>query len=214
MKSNFHLLVVEDECLVREAICILLAQEKSITVVAQADTGAAAISLARQHQPDVILLDLHLPDQSGVELISALRQQAPSTRILIFTGYAAAHEVNAAFRAGANGYLLKTQMITDLVTAIEQTYHGQAVIDPTVVHILPGRQPRQRQSRATMRLSPSEQNILLLVAQGSSNQEIAHQLALSQSTVQAHISSILHKLHLNNRARNLPSMPYSMVGLR
>jgi NarL family two-component system response regulator LiaR len=201
MKSKLRLLVVEDEFLVREAVCALLEQQEGITLVGQAETAATAIRLARQHQPDVILLDLHLPDQSGVELIRQLRQQVPAARILVFTGYAAAHEVAAVFRAGAAGYLLKTQMITEVVRAIEETDQGQTVIDPTVAHLILGSLTRQRQGRATMLLSTSEQRILPLVAQGCSNQEIANRLALSRATVQAHISSSLHKLRLTNRTQ-------------
>ena len=201
MKSPIRLLLVEDEFLVREAIAVLLEREKGITLVGQADTGTAAIRLARQCQPDVILLDLRLPDKAGVELIGELRQQDAAVRILVFTGYMVPHEVAAAFRAGADGYLLKTQTITELVRAIEQTYQGLTVLDSIVAPIILGRLTRQPQPATPSLLSPCEQDIVSLMAQGLSNQAIANQLALARSTVHCHISNILHKLHLTNRTQ-------------
>src|SRR5262245_57378777 len=126
MDKKIRLLIVEDETIVREAICALLALEEDIMVIGQASNAEMAVRKARLLKPDVILLDLRLPDKSGIAVIEEIAQTDPATRILVLTAYADDNEVAAAFKAGAVGYLLKTQMINDLVCAIRYTYQGQS----------------------------------------------------------------------------------------
>ena len=201
MKPPIRVLLVEDETLVREALRILLEQEESITLVGQAENAEAALHMARLYQPDLILLDLHLPDKSGVVLISELRQQDPSVRILVVTGSLVEHEVASIFRAGAAGYLLKTQTITDLITAIEQICQGQAALHPIAAHSVSRGLSRWPRRKATTPLSRGEQHVLHLVAQGFANKEIATRLALAETTVHVHLTSVLRKLRLKNRTQ-------------
>jgi DNA-binding NarL/FixJ family response regulator len=202
MQNKIRLLLVEDEIIVGEAICALLALEEDIMVVGHAIDAEMAVRKTRLLKPDVVLLDLHLPDQSGITVIEELTQKNPDTRVLILTAYADDNEVTAAFQAGAVGYLLKTQVIGDLVCAIRHAHQGQASIHPTIASIMLRKLNAARPSPATETpVSEAEMRVLLLVAQGLPDKEIARRLRLSQTTVVAHINSIMGKLQLTNRTQ-------------
>jgi DNA-binding NarL/FixJ family response regulator len=201
MQQKIRLMLVEDEAIVNEAICALLEMEESIAVVGKAATAATAVQQAHLLKPDVLLLDLHLPDRPGVEVIVELMGDNPALRILILTAYAADDEVVAAFRAGAVGYILKTQAITELVRAIEQATQGQSVLPPAVAHIMLRQLNRLTEPTGRPALSGVERRVLVLVAQGLTNKEIARHLELSPMTVHAHVSAILSKLNVTNRTQ-------------
>jgi DNA-binding NarL/FixJ family response regulator len=201
MQSKIRIMLVEDEAIVSEAICALLEMEASITIVGRADTAEVAVRKARLLKPDVLLLDMHLPDRSGVEVITELLRDNLAVRIVLLTAYAADEEVVAAFRAGAVGYVLKTQAITDLVRAIKQATQEQSALPSTVAHIILRQINRAGEPTKRTLLSEAEWRVLALVAQGLANKEIARQLMLSRMTVNAHVSTLMGKLKVTNRTQ-------------
>jgi DNA-binding NarL/FixJ family response regulator len=199
---KIRVLVVDDEYIVSEAIAALLEMDAGITVVGHAASAEMCLWKTRSLRPDVVLLDLHLPDKPGVEVIHTLLAENPNLPILILTGYAEDHEVAAALRAGVVGYVLKTQSVSELVGAIKNAQQGRSSIPPQVAKImLKMLQSPQVAPAATEGLSEAEQRILTYVAQGWDNKTIARQLRLAQCTVQVHVSHILSKLHLENRTQ-------------
>jgi DNA-binding NarL/FixJ family response regulator len=202
MDEKIRVLLVEDEAIVSEAICALLALEAKVAVVGQAATGEEAVQQARLLSPDVILLDLHLPDQSGISVIQEVLKHEPDARILILTAYLDHDDVAAALKAGAAGYMLKTQSIAELVQAIANVYQGQPFLHPKAAYIMLRELYHMGgQAEAEHQLSESEKQILVYLAQGLSNKEIAARLGVTTTTIRAHVSSILRKLHLSNRTQ-------------
>jgi DNA-binding NarL/FixJ family response regulator len=201
MQPKIRLMLVEDEAIVGAAICALLEKEEHITIVGRADTAEAAVRKARLLKPDVLLLDLHLPDRSGVEVIEELVPENPAVRVLIFSAYADEREVAAAFRAGAVGYVMKSQAVTDLVQAIEQVTQGLAAMPRVVTDIILRQINHASEHTEDPPLSSVEWRVLVLVAQGFANKDIARHLSLSSHTVNAYVSSILGKLNVMNRTQ-------------
>lgn len=200
--KKIRVLLVDDEEIVRQAIRMMLETEASILVVGEAITAQEAIHKARLLKPDVILLDLRLPDDSGVSVVEALLKQDQSVRILILSAFASDNEVLAAFKAGAQGYVLKTQTIEELVQAIEQVYHGQSALHPLIARmILKELNIPSHQSQVAKSLSEAEIRVLSYVGQGYSNQDIADKLGLRYATVRVYMSNILKKLQLSNRTQ-------------
>jgi NarL family two-component system response regulator LiaR len=203
MDKKIRVLLVDDEFIVAEAIATVLQLEAKIKVVGVAANGVMALQKARTLQPDVILLDLRLPDQPGVELIAELLHEVPTTRIVILTGFADDREVALAFRTGAVGYVLKTQAPHELVQAIENAYLGRSSVPPSVAKIMLHmiNPPKPVATDAVNNLSVAERRVLAYVAQGLENKEIARLLRVSQPTIHAHVSNILTKLKLDNRTQ-------------
>jgi two-component system, NarL family, response regulator LiaR len=202
MEEQIRVLVVEDEKIVGEAIRALLEDEPGIQVIDEATTGDAAVRKARQLKPDVILVDLLLPDKSGVVVIEEILADDPNARILVLTAYSEDHRVTAAFQAGALGYVLKTQASTELVEAIQTAHRGLSALHPSIATKLVRQLKRPNDPPLEEPLlSEPEERVLIGVARGLSNQEIAEELGLSLSTVRTHVSKILSKLHLENRTQ-------------
>jgi DNA-binding NarL/FixJ family response regulator len=202
MEKQIRVLLVEDEAIVCEAICALLANEERITVVGKAMSAEAAVRKAHLLKPDVILLDLQLPDGSGVEVTQAIMAENPDACIVILTGCVDEGMMAAAFKSGAVGYVLKTQDITELVRAIENARQGQMSLHPKVAHMMVNKVGHSlRQYADEIALSEAEMRVLSFVAQGLANKEIAHRLGVSRMTVHVHVSSILSKLRLTNRTQ-------------
>jgi two-component system, NarL family, response regulator LiaR len=202
MDEQIRVLVVEDEKIVGEAIRALLEDAQGIDVVDEAITGEAAIRKARQLKPDVILVDLLLPDKSGVEVIEEILADDPNAHILVLTGFSDDSRVAAAFQAGALGYVLKTQATTELVQAIQTAHQGQSSLHPAIATKLVRQLKRPLESASEDSLiSEPEERVLIGIARGYSNQDIAEELGLSLSTVRTHVSKILSKLHLDNRTQ-------------
>ena len=195
----FH---ADDHPLVREGIRALLATEPDLELVGEADNGADAIRRVQLLQPDVLLLDLKMPQKSGLEVINALKGTSPDTRILVITSFADDDNVFPAIKAGALGYLLKDSSPYDLLHAIRDVYAGNSSLHPIVAHKVLHELSKPPDLPPTEDpLTEREVDILKLVAQGLSNQEIADELVASERTIRTHVSHILSKLHLANRTQ-------------
>jgi DNA-binding NarL/FixJ family response regulator len=198
-----RLLIVDDHEVVREGLRSLLNRREGITVVGDAGSVATAIEEAARLRPDVVIMDVRLPDGSGVEACREIRQENPDTKVIMLTSYADDEAVFASILAGAAGYLLKQTRGQALAEAIEAVSQGGSLLDPAVtqkvlerVRSLGGRRPDD----SLASLSEQEQKILLLIAEGKTNKEIAEEIFLSDKTVKNYVSSILSKLNLRRRA--------------
>jgi two-component system, NarL family, response regulator DevR len=200
----WRLLVVDDHEVVRQGLVALLARRASFQVVAEAGTVAESLEMAHRFKPDLVIMDVRLPDGSGIEACREIRDELPGTRVVILTSYPDEEAVFSAIIAGASGYLLKQVRARDLVTALESVAAGESLLDPAVTEKVLERMRRIATSGATdelAQLTAQEQKILLLVAEGKTNKEIATEVFLSDKTVKNYVSSILSKLNLQRRAQ-------------
>jgi two-component system, NarL family, response regulator DevR len=199
-----RILVVDDHEVVRQGLVSLLDRREGFQVVAQAGTVAEAIDQARRFEPDIVILDVRLPDGSGIEACREIRSELPKARVIMLTSYPDEEAVLSAIVAGASGYLLKQIRARDLVAAIETVAHGESLLDPAVTEKVLDRVRRIATGTYTnevAQLTGQEQKILLLVAEGKTNKEIASEIFLSDKTVKNYVSSILSKLNLERRAQ-------------
>ena len=201
---QLSLLVVDDHEVVRQGLVALLGRRPNLQVVAEAGTVAEAVEAARRFHPDLVIMDVRLPDGSGIEACRDIREELPDTRVVMLTSYPDEDAVLSAIVAGASGYLLKQVRGRDLVAALEAVGRGESLLDPAVTgrvlervrRIATGDQPDE-----LAQLTTQEQKILLLVAEGKTNKEIAAEVFLSDKTVKNYVSSILGKLNLERRAQ-------------
>jgi two-component system, NarL family, response regulator DevR len=199
-----RLLVVDDHEVVREGLVAMLSRRPNFQVVAEAGTVAEAMDAARRFQPELVVMDVRLPDGSGIEACRDIRAELPGTRVVILTSYPDEEAVFSAIVAGASGYLLKQVRARDLVAALEAVGRGESLLDPAVTEKVLERVRRIATGGATdelAQLTSQEQKILLLVAEGKTNKEIAAEVFLSDKTVKNYVSSILSKLNLQRRAQ-------------
>ena len=202
MTKMIRVLVVDDHAVVRQGIRALLATETDIEVVGEAENGREAVAEAEGLQPDVILMDLVMPEMDGIEAIGRITARQPEARILVLTSFAADDKVFPAIKAGALGYLLKDSSPEDLVAAIHQVHQGESSLHPTIARKLLQELSQPPDKPPTLEpLTEREVEVLKLVAQGRSNQEIAGALVISEATARTHVSNILHKLHLASRTQ-------------
>jgi DNA-binding NarL/FixJ family response regulator len=203
--SPLRLLVVDDHEVVRQGLVALLERREAFQVVAEAGTVAESIEQARRHQPDIVIMDVRLPDGSGIEACRAIRAELPTTRVVMLTSYPDEEAVLSAIVAGASGYLLKQIRGRDLVAALETVGRGGSLLDPAVTERVLERIRRiasgASESDEISQLTSQERKILLLVAEGKTNKEIASEIFLSDKTVKNYVSSILAKLNLERRAQ-------------
>src|SRR5215216_1693607 len=201
-EGPIRLLVVDDHWLVRMGLTTLFANLRNFAVVAEAATAQAAIAAAQQHSPDVVIMDVRLPDGSGIEACRQIRSDNPSTRVIMLTSFSDEDAVIAAILAGASGYLLKQSESERLIAAIETAAAGGSLLDPavsdTVLHWMRG--AAASAGHTGDRLSEQERKILPLIAEGKTNRQIAGELFLSEHTVKTYVSSLLKKLQLVRRA--------------
>jgi len=203
-RRPLRLLVVDDHEVVRQGLVALLDRRAGFEVVAQAGSVAESIDQAHLHRPDIVVMDVRLPDGSGVEACRAIRAELPETRVIMLTSFPDDEAVLSAIVAGASGYLLKQIRARDLVAALEAVGRGESLLDPAVTERVLERVRRIASGQATDELSvltPQEQKILALVAEGKTNKEIAADVFLSDKTVKNYVSSILSKLNLERRAQ-------------
>jgi two-component system, NarL family, response regulator DevR len=199
-----RLLVVDDHEVVRQGLVALLARRPGFQVVAEAGTAAESVDMARRFRPDLVVMDVRLPDGSGIEACREIRDELPDTRVVILTSYPDEEAVFSAIIAGASGYLLKQVRARDLISALEAVGRGESLLDPAVTEKVLDRVRRIATSGPTdelAQLTAQEQKILLLVAEGKTNKEIAAEVFLSDKTVKNYVSSILSKLNLQRRAQ-------------
>jgi DNA-binding NarL/FixJ family response regulator len=196
--------VVDDHEVVRQGLVSLLERREHFQVVAEAGTAAEAVEMARKFEPDLVVMDVRLPDGSGIEACREIRAEFPATRVVILTSYPDEEAVLSAIIAGASGYLLKQIRGRDLVSALESVGRGESLLDPAVTEKVLDRVRRIATGTYTdemAQLTQQEQKILLLVAEGKTNKEIAAEVFLSDKTVKNYVSSILSKLNLERRAQ-------------
>lgn len=193
--KTIRLIIADDHPVVRTGIIGMLAEQEEFTVLAEASTGAEAVALARRLRPDVVLMDLRMPEMDGAAAVAQIRSEMPDVHVLVLTTYDSDEDILHAVEAGATGYLLKDTTREDLFRAIRAAAAGQPLLAPSVAARLMARlnQPRQEP------LTPREIDVLRLVAQGASNKEIAARLSISQATVKSHLIHIFDKLDVDDR---------------
>ena len=201
-QTPIRVLIVDDHAIVRKGTRALLATERDIEVVGEADNGADAVALAQTLHPSVILMDLVMPRMDGIEATRQITSRQPEVRILVLTSFAADDKVFPAIRAGALGYLLKDTGPDDLVQAIHQVHLGQPSLEPSIARKVLSELSRPPQEPLTLDpLTERELDVLRLIAKGINNSEIANQLHLSEGTVRNHVSAILEKLGVSDRTQ-------------
>lgn len=202
MPGPVRVTIVDDHDVVREGLRALIQKRSQFALVGEADSVASAIEEAQRAAPDIIIMDVRLPDGSGIEACREIRALLPDTRVLMLTSYADDAAVLASIMAGASGYLLKQTKGQELVRAIERVAGGQSLLDPTVTSQVLERLrngARAKDDELSL-LSEQEQRILDLIADGKTNKEIAQEVFLSDKTVKNYVSSILSKLNLRRRS--------------
>ena len=202
--STIRILIAEDHRIVRDGLRMLLQGEPDFEVVAEAENGREAVARARESRPDVAILDISMPDLSGLEATRLIKAESPQTQVLILTMHESDEYFFRALEAGASGYLLKKAATQDLITAARSVARGEAFLYPSVAKKLIGDYVRRVEPGAEAggygTLSEREREVLLLLAEGLSNQEIAGRLSISQSTLQTHRAHVLDKLGLRTTA--------------
>ena len=199
-----RLLVVDDHEVVRQGLVALIDRREKYQVVAEAGSVEEALEAARRFQPDLVIMDVRLPDGSGIEACREIRAELPGTRVVMLTSYPDEEAVLSAIIAGASGYLLKQIRARDLVNALDAVGRGESLLDPAVTEKVLERVRRIASGTYTdelAQLTSQEQKILQLVAEGKTNKEIASEVFLSDKTVKNYVSSILSKLSLQRRAQ-------------
>jgi len=199
---RIRVLIADDHALVRMGIRALIGTEPDMQLVAEASSGAEAIRLALAYQPDVILLDLVMPQTDGIEAIRRIREHQPGARILVLTSFATDDQLFPAIKAGALGYLLKDSRPEDLIRAIRQVHQGESSLHPAIARrVLEELARPSHQQPTTDPLTARELEVLRLVARGLSNDDIARELVISEPTVRTHVSNVLSKLQLASRTQ-------------
>jgi DNA-binding NarL/FixJ family response regulator len=207
--TGIRILIVDDHAVVRQGLKTFIDLQDDMSVVAEAANGREAIEMALRHQPDVVLLDLVMPEMGGVEATSKIIEGSPKSRVVILTSFGEDDNVFPAIRAGAQGYLLKDIQPHQLVQAVREVYLGKAQLHPDIAGKLMAAVAAtspQDSKPAGAKASPEdlterEQEVLDLIAQGLNNRDIAERLIISEKTVKTHVSSVLGKLGLEDRTQ-------------
>jgi two-component system NarL family response regulator len=187
-----RILIVDDHPMIRAGLSATITPEPDMTVVAAGANGREGLELYRQHQPDVTLLDLRMPEMNGVEAIRAIRAEFPSARVIVLSTYQGDEDIYRALEAGATTYLLKDTLAENMIRMIREVAAGARPIPPNIAQRLTDRmfQPA---------LTPREIEVLRLVAKGMRNKEVAASLKISEETIQGHVKSVLAKLSVHDR---------------
>ena len=203
MNEPITVLIVDDHAVVRRGIRALLEAEGDFTVVGEVGSGGEAVLLAADLAPDVVLMDLLMPEMDGVEATRLLKQRSPRSQVIVLTSYHEDEHIFPAIRAGALSYLLKGVGLEELTEAVRKAARGEATLHPHVaarlVQELKG--ASQETARLYTTLSEREREVLRLIAEGLSNAQIAGRLVISERTVKSHVNNILGKLHLVDRTQ-------------
>ncbi|HEV8368361.1 MAG TPA: response regulator transcription factor [Pyrinomonadaceae bacterium] len=192
--EKIRVMIVEDHFVVRTGLAAIINSQPDMMTIVEARNGREAIELFREHQPDVTLMDLRIPLMSGTEAIAAIVKEFHQAKIIVLSTFGGDEDIFKALQAGARAYFLKDVKGPDLIAAIRAVNAGQRLLPPHIAARLAERIPRSE-------LSPRELEILLLIAKGGSNKEIANTLDISEGTVRVHASNIFSKLGCNDRAQ-------------
>jgi NarL family two-component system response regulator LiaR len=203
MNETISILLVDDHAVVRQGVKAFLVTQPDLSVVGEAGSGEEAIKLAEQFIPDVILMDLIMPNMDGVEVTRRVKQVSPRSQVVVLTSYHEDEHIFPALRAGALSYILKDISAEELAAAVRKAAVGEAVLHPRVaarvIKELQGK--REDNLNPFTELSERELEVLKLIADGMSNAEMAAKLVLSEKTIKGHVSNILSKLHLADRTQ-------------
>jgi DNA-binding NarL/FixJ family response regulator len=201
-----RVLIADDDNLMRAGLVELLSGESEIEVVGEASTGREAVERARRLGPDVVLMDVRMPDLDGIEATGELARAAPDTKVLILTTFEQDDYVFGALRAGASGFLLKRTRPEELIAAVHTIARGDSLLSPSVTRLVIDRMAQQPLPELANQakldeLTPREREVLELIARGLSNREIASELFVEESTVRTHVKRIQMKLRLRDRVQ-------------
>lgn len=200
--EQIRILIADDHALVREGLQSIISTEADMQVVGEAADGVAAVQQAHDLKPDIILMDMIMPGQDGLVAIRQLKQENSPARIIVLASFADDQKIFPAIKAGAQGYLLKDILPDQLLQAIRDVYRGESSLHPTIARKVMAEFNRDPALASTIEmLTAREVDVLKLIAQGYSNQEIAEELVLSKGTVGKHVNRILEKLHVVNRTQ-------------
>ena len=199
--SPIRILVVDDHPVVRQGVAGLVGGDPDMRVVGEASNGREAIQQFRAHHPDVVLMDLQMPEMNGLDALMAIRDEAPDARIIVLTTYAGDAQVLRAIKAGARGYLLKSALHRELLETIRAVHAGKKSLSAEVSYEL-------AEHATDDALTPAEIRVLRLIAEGNANKEIAEQLSVSEETVKGQVRNILSKLGAKDRTHA------AMIGLK
>jgi NarL family two-component system response regulator LiaR len=201
--EKIRVFVTDDHAIVRNGIRAVLALEPDMEFVGEAENGREAVARVGQIRPDVILMDLVMPEMDGIEAIRQITSADPGARVLVLTSFAADDKVFPAIKAGALGYLLKEAGSDELLDGIRKVHRGETSLHPSIARKLLDEvtRPRQDERLTEDPLTDRELDVLRLLAKGRSNREIAAELVISEATVRTHVSNILGKLHLASRTQ-------------
>jgi len=192
--KSIRILTVDDHPVVRNGIAGLVQDQSDMLLVGEASNGREAIQQFRAHQPDVTLMDLQMPEMSGVDAIIAIRDQFPRARVIVLTTYTGDVQVVRALKAGAQGYLIKNLLHKELLDAIRRVHSGKKILTPEL-------SCEVASHAADDSLTPAEISVLRLIAEGNANKQIAAQLSISEETVKSRVKNILSKLGANDRTQ-------------
>lgn len=202
MNRNIKIMIVDDDPMVLDSLTLVLEKKEDMVVVATAGDGNEALRIVEKLQledkelPDVILMDIRMPNMDGIEATGQLKKKAPEIRIMMLTTFEDEHNIRRALRAGAEGYLIKSTEISSMAEKIRALLSGSVILDQKALEELT--KPKEKIIKS---LSPREQDIIRLVGRGYSNKEIAAELFISEGTVRNNLSVILEKLHLRDRTQ-------------
>ncbi|PTL38678.1 response regulator [Alkalicoccus saliphilus] len=196
-----RVIFADDHEMVRIGVGAYLKAQPDIDVVAEAENGEEAVRLDREHEPDVVLMDLVMEPMDGIEATRRIMEARPEARVLIMTSFLDDEKVYPALEAGAFSYMLKTSRAADIAQAVRDTYAGKTVLEPAVAEKVMHRMRRPKEAPAHDSLTARELEVLRLMAEGKANQEIADELFIALKTVKVHVSSILMKLDVHDRTQ-------------
>jgi NarL family two-component system response regulator LiaR len=199
--NKIGILIVDDHPVVRQGIISFLEIQDELEVKGEAADGEEAIRVTEELKPDVVLMDISMPRVDGIEAIRQIKSLRPETRIIVLTSFAENNKVWPAMEAGADGYLLKGASLADLVKAIKSVYNGEPAIHPDIARKLMLHVSNRNKVDTEETLTPREWEVLELIAQGLSNEEIANNLFISLHTVKTHVHNIFRKLDITHRVQ-------------